>query len=399
MTVYSSKQDLLSAGVLKKPKRNYRRAADMKPRVLELIAHLGSARSRDLVSLYLPPDIAWHQAVSRLTAALLAWAARHQCPVVELPTELSRIAGGVPGGLEPVAKRAFKHLSWKLKTSTAVDFERGTPCEKSQWKSRGVPSKAWLKARSLACHWLTKGAQDRLRPLLNRLVEDRLLGVEEGAYQQRTYRVTTKGLKTLSEGFALTEVRTGAHSAHQTLAQGYLVAAISRGADGWSERALKSRTQWPGMLGGRWEMGPGELVRQVCEVHDGSYHPPDGLIIWPQNELGVAELELIEAERGAKNRDKFVRSLVPLREGQRAEAGIYLNKETRWQVKKVTFVINDWSFVADILEAAVLFVEGNPSSSDARVDRQGRALPKFFGLSGAQKKGASSTKRGTAAHG
>lgn len=372
---------------------NFKKSLAASDAILRLVANVGVVRLGEITRIFKPQDGAWSMEVQSKTVSLLAYlyansaqAVEQACPSPALlgalgavPNLSSSLAKRVMASDAARAKRTAKILENVVSKRVYVDLATGRKQTRVTKVAVPVLEAHWLRTRSLASEWLNNSATVMATRAINRLVADGLLIADRGELGGCLYSLAPNGalaLGPLYANWAQRDVRAAAQSAHKTLARGYILAAVGDATDAWSEGALFSKKLLPGVLG-----TPGLVNHDSFKAG----HPADGIVLSRIGGNAIQEtwgIELVEAERGNKLAENFLRGLALLEFGKNPDSFVKANVTVNGQflrrdvfIKKLTYVMSSEEFVTTILRACRQFVTGQSQDKAGYwVDTPGRVF-------------------------
>lgn len=409
--------------------------------MLELVANLGFAEPHEVARVFSPYGLAWEESVRAQQLAYLVWL---QEPALKNAL-VSRAKAGIEGAvlaeksalgfLQDVFSRlqkinkteetqlaAIRNKAPRQSRQPRVDPCTGLPLRFAQvilespaqehrqqaaqvwgpWLSQGVTSWMWQKCRTLAVKKTDHSALTLAQRRLVRLCEAGLLSQKTTGTNTRLYGITTAGARYLGEEFTPSTGRSSLKNLHKTLAKGLLLTELSSHVEGWSESAFYS-SKHPGVLGTPGYLTHKELFGTRPEL---KLHPPDAVLLRPLHQdeavsrrlairghtlkdlardpsVCAIAMTLVEAERGNKSVDEFVKSLYPLINGDNRDGHVrkayaeVFGKGPGWQrlleatthanaapsevvfvPTKLVFAVESEAFLRPILAATWQFVSG-----------------------------------------
>lgn len=431
-------------------KNNFVKAQHSDIAVLQLVANLGHAEPNEVARLFSPCSLEWELKVGARALAYLVWLRRFSGEPATSDLRSSQVEPQTATALvlALMAKLTKTEISYlkkllpklnKSSRTTRVNPVSGMPLRYSElplltpsaelqnalgvlwpgWKRSGICRTLWQKLRAFAVKNHDSSALALARRRLARLLQARLLGQTTVGTNTKMYALTAAGAQYLGGTHSATYSRSSLKNLHKTLAKGVLLSELTRHTEGWSESSFYN-SKHPGLLGSAGALTHKELFGS----RPGSpLHPPDGVLLrplsqdekvyyrWParhetfvdllaNERLASVGLTLIEAERGNKSTDEFMKSLLPFINGNSANGhvvrayGSVAAKEGNWGAllsaasnsqckskvspKEVAFVpsrlvyaLESAEFLKPILNATWRFVQ--PKSLEASATEKGTA--------------------------
>lgn len=351
-------------------------------RAKKLLANLGMVSARTISRVFRPQDEIWHHNVLTRTKRYLAWIYTHSERAKKQANPSSKLLDelGPHGKITETEEKNLIKRSTPLKLSPSekrsfIDFQTGMKpwkSEKEIAKNRMVLAAHWMRCWGIAALIEDRSAIVMVNRLVKSLLETKEIKEKKmpnGTWfywlaEDRNPEIQAERIKARSPGQVT--------SVHRTLANGYLLSALSTAEEGWSEPSMYSENLYPGIKGGPGFFHHRELFEGLTGATSGKMHPADGVLAYKKESKSSQEswaLELIEAENASKSIEDYITTLMPLTYGMRQESyyeKAYIRKKDtitrRFKVEKLTFVIASEEFLKRILRACRQFISGETLS-------------------------------------
>lgn len=422
-------------------KNNFVRAQASDTAVLELVANLGFAEPHEVARVFSPYDLSWEESVRAQQLAYLVWLqepalkqaliARANAAIAaaiaddassftflqDVLNRLNKITKTEENQLANLRNKAPRQLrqprvepgtglplrfAQVVLASPAQEHRQQTAAAWGPWLNQGVANWTWQKCRTLAVKKQDHSSLTLAQRRLVRLCEAGLLSQKTTGTNTRLYGLTTAGARYLGDHYVPSTGRSSLKNLHKTLAKGLLLTELSTHFEGWSESAFYSNKH-PGVLGTPGYLTHKDLFGTRPEL---KLHPPDAVLLRPlSQDSGVSSrlairqhtlkdlardpsvcaigMTLVEAERGNKTVDEFVKSLYPLINGDNRDGHVrkayaeVLGRGPQWErlleasrhegasptevafvPTKLVFAVESEAFLRPILAATWQFVSG-----------------------------------------
>lgn len=390
---------------------NLKKAVAAENSVLRLVNNFGTARLVEISRLFCPQNKEWEARVSALTLAHLSFMyakvphiAKQFKPNVSTLAVLGSNAGITKSTQKKLSRKGKFSLLTKSELRTFVDIFTGWRASKVEADSLYVLKIHWLLARAVAVETVNNSGIVLALRVIKRLIETEHLRVSRTSDGGLVYSLTPWGHKYLNDekpqSSRTRKLSSGIQSAHKTLANGYLLHALCEATDAWSEGSMFKDPADNGVLGTPGLLTHEDLAPEVQGASKGAnkrgphgVHPADGAVFHRLSQTAAEEtwgVDLVEAERGSKASDTFLKSLALIQHiGNDISDIVRFKKDNSGKMirqvfkrKKLVYVMNSEEFLSPILRACRQFVTKTaPNSSGVWVPTPGIVFEGRFGWS------------------